>query len=139
MDCARFLCCCMWEQIGNLVFLPKLATLAWAKTHETHPPFLREISPRRANIAWARVTLSSKRDSLAWARIRPKFELFSILSLAQARMTRLSERAFLPRRDLLAWARTATVECYFFVSNGWSYVWSENMNLLMICMNCYDW
>jgi len=68
-------------------------------------------------------SLSSKRDSLAWARIRPEFGLLSVLSLAQAKMTRLSERAFLPMRDLLAWARTPAVECYFFVSNWWSYVW----------------
>jgi len=74
-------------------------------------------------VSLERESLSSKRDNLAWARIRPEFGLFFVLSLAHARMTRLSERVFLPRRDLLAWARTPVVECYFFVSNGWSYVW----------------
>jgi len=47
-------------------------------------------------------SLSSKRDSLAWARIRLEFGLFSVSSLARARMTRLSERALSPGRDLLA-------------------------------------
>jgi len=33
-------------------------------------------------------------------------------------MTRLSERALMPGRDLPAWARTPAVECYSLVSNG---------------------
>jgi len=93
------------------------------RKHQKLIPYLCARSRLGEPVSLERESLSSKRDSLAWARIRPEFGLFSVLSLAQARMTRLSEKAFLPRRDLLAWARTPAVECYFFVSNGWSYVW----------------
>jgi len=55
--CVKNLGFCMWEQVRNLVFLPRRVTLAWAKTPENPPLFLREASPRQAEVAWARDTL----------------------------------------------------------------------------------
>ena len=96
---------CMWKQIGNMMFSPKRAALAWAKTPETHPCYYAR-SRLSELVLLEQETLSSKRNSLAWARIRSDLELPSIWSLAQTRVTRLSEIALSPRRDLLAWART---------------------------------
>jgi len=92
------------------------------RKHQKLIPCLCARSRLGEPVSLERVSLSSKRDSLAWARICPEFGLFSVSSLAQARMTRLSERALLSGRDLPDWARTSAVECYFLVSNGWSYV-----------------
>jgi len=93
------------------------------RKHQKLIPYLCVRSRLGEPVSLERESLLSKRDSLAWARICPEFGLFSVSSLAQARMPCLSERAFLPGRDLLAWARTSAAECYFSVSNGWSYVW----------------
>jgi len=119
----------MREQIGNLVFSPKRAALAWAKTlgtrlcHCTRSRLGELVSPERE-------TLSSKRNSLAWARVRSDFWVVHCLEPRSGKNDPPKQDGLSPRLDLPAWARTTAVECLILCFNGWNYVFEcENVQL----------
>jgi len=127
VDCAKFLGCCMWKQIGNLVFSSKRAAFAWAKTPGTHPYHYAR-SRLGKLVLPERETLSSKRNSLAWARVRSYFWVAHCLEPRSSKTDPPKRDGLSPGLDLLAGARTTAVECLILCFNGWNYVFEcENV------------
>jgi len=112
---------CMWKQIGNLVFSPKRAALAWAKTSRTHPCHC--MRSRLGELVLAkRETLFSKRNNLVWARVHSDFWVAHCLEPRLGENDPPKRDSFSPRRYRLAWVRTTTEFWSFSILNVWSYI-----------------